>query len=83
VAGVVAGAGEDKPGIVLGKRGDETGRQPVALMGRVFCRVDAAYGLGCAMKATDAVRAFGAVLGKALRPIDHGTGLIPILVALQ
>ena len=35
------------------------------------------------MKATDQQRAFGAVLGKALRPLASGSGLIPILVALQ
>jgi hypothetical protein len=35
------------------------------------------------MKASDPARAFGAVLGKALRPLDRGTGLIPIVVALQ
>jgi hypothetical protein len=96
VAGVVAGAGAYVPGIVLGTRDDDTRSQPVALLGRVLCKVDAAYGpietgdllttsstAGCAMKATDATRAFGAVLGKALRPLDHGIGLIPILVALQ
>jgi hypothetical protein len=35
------------------------------------------------MKATDPTRAFGAVIGKALEPLDAGEGLIPILVALQ
>jgi len=40
-------------------------------------------GLNHAMKARDPARAFGAVLGKALRPLQAGTGLIPILVALQ
>jgi hypothetical protein len=38
---------------------------------------------GHAMKATDPVRAFGAVIGKALRALGDGQGLIPILVALQ
>jgi len=38
---------------------------------------------GHAMKATDPLRAFGAVIGKALRPFSGGTGMIPILVALQ
>jgi hypothetical protein len=37
---------------------------------------------GHAMKATDPSRAFGAVLGKALKPWAAGRGLIPILVAL-
>jgi hypothetical protein len=35
------------------------------------------------MKAGDRDRAFGAVIGKALRPLAAGQGLIPILVALQ
>jgi hypothetical protein len=35
------------------------------------------------MKANDRDRAFGAVLGKALRPLANGRGLIPVLVALQ
>jgi hypothetical protein len=35
------------------------------------------------MKAVDTARAFGAVIGKALRPLKEGQGLIPILIALQ
>jgi hypothetical protein len=38
---------------------------------------------GFAMKATDRQRSFGAVIGKALRPLDSGRRLIPVLVALQ
>jgi hypothetical protein len=38
---------------------------------------------GHAMKADDTGRAFGAVIGKALAPMENGTGLIPILIALQ
>ena len=65
-------------------------------MGKVFCHVDASYGAvaagdllttsptaGHAMKATDRSRAFGAVLGKALKPLPRGCGLVPILVTLQ
>jgi hypothetical protein len=90
VAGVVAGAGGCSPGIVLGTREDDASCRAVALMGRVYCKVDAKYGsielgdllttsptAGCAMKATDRARAFGAVLGKALRRMERGTGLIP------
>lgn len=95
VAGVVSGAGDYKPAIVLdARRGDD--RRPLAVMGKVFCKVDAAYGEvevgdllttspspGHAMKAADASRAFGSVIGKALRPLREGQALIPILVALQ
>jgi len=35
------------------------------------------------MKARDPLKAFGAVIGKALRPLTEGQGLIPILIALQ
>jgi hypothetical protein len=35
------------------------------------------------MKAGDPDRAFGAVIGKALRPLENGVGIIPILVSLQ
>ncbi len=96
VAGVVSGAGSLKPGIVLGKQAGKTGTLPIALIGRVYCRVDAAPGAievgdllttahtpGHAMKAADPARAFGAVIGKALHPLKSGRGLIPILVALQ
>jgi hypothetical protein len=35
------------------------------------------------MKAENPALAFGAVIGKALRPLASGRGLVPILVALQ
>jgi hypothetical protein len=96
VAGILSGAGDYKPGIVLGKRQAEGIRMPLALMGKVYCRVDADHGAiqvgdllttsptpGCAMKAADPLKAFGSVIGKALRPLQSGLGLIPVLVALQ
>jgi hypothetical protein len=96
VAGVVSGAGDYKPGIVLDKKPTRGKRLPVALMGKVYCKVDAQYSPvetgdllttsptpGHAMKASDPLKAFGAVIGKALRPLQEGTSLIPVLVALQ
>jgi hypothetical protein len=96
VAGVISGAGDYKPGIVLDKQQTSGNRQPIALMGKVFCKVDAQFGAievgdllttsptpGHAMKTTDPFKAFGAVIGKALRPLTEGQGLIPILIALQ
>src|ERR1700730_5698452 len=96
VAGVVSGAGDYKPGIVLDKQESGGNRQPVALLGKVFCKVDAQYGAiavgdllttsstpGHAMKADDPLKAFGSVIGKALRPLAAGQGLIPILIAMQ
>jgi len=35
------------------------------------------------MKAADPAKAFGAVIGKALRPFTGGQGLIPIFIALH
>jgi hypothetical protein len=96
VAGVLSGAGNCKPGILLGKQGSQSNRMPLALNGKVYCKVDAQYGTittgdllttsltpGHAMRVSDPSRASGAILGKALRPLTEGRGLIPILVALQ
>jgi hypothetical protein len=96
VAGVVSGAGDYQPALVLDRQPSGANRQPIALMGKVFCKVDAQYGPveigdllttsptpGHAMKAGDPLQAFGAVIGKALRPLEDGQGLIPVLVALQ
>jgi hypothetical protein len=95
VAGVISGAGNYKPGIVLDKRQSQNDRKPIALLGKAYCKADANYGSievgdllttsptpGHAIKATDPQSAFGAVIGKALRPIKGGRGLIPILVGL-
>ena len=92
----VSGAGEYKPGIVLDKHRSAHTRQPIALLGKVYCKVDAQYGAiavgdllttsstpGHAMKAADPAKAFGAVIGKALRAQKEGQGLIPVLIALQ
>jgi hypothetical protein len=96
VAGVISGAGEYRPGLILDRKTSSAGRLPVALVGKVYCKVDADHGAiengdllttsptpGHAMKASDPSRAFGAVLGKALRSLKSGRSLIPILVALQ
>jgi hypothetical protein len=44
VAGVVSGAGPYKPAILMDRRGPGCNRRPIALLGKVFCKVDAAYG---------------------------------------
>lgn len=96
VAGVISGAGDFRPGVVLDRRETIHARRAVALLGKVYCKATAAGGAievgdllttssrpGHAMKAGDAARAFGAVIGKALGPLDDGDGLVPILIALQ
>jgi hypothetical protein len=96
VAGVISGAGDYRPGLILDRQSSSEGRLPLALVGKVYCKVDAAYGPievgdllttsptpGHAMKASDPAQAFGAVIGKALRPLKSGQALVPILVSLQ
>lgn len=96
VAGVISGAGDLKPAIVLDKHESEGNRQPIALLGKVYCQVDADYApvdvgdllttsstRGHAMRADNPTLAFGAVIGKALEALPNGRGLVPILVALQ
>jgi hypothetical protein len=96
VAGVVSGAGDCRAALVLDKREPEESRVAIALVGKVYCKVDAEYSpievgdllttsltLGHAMKATEPAKAFGSVIGKALRPHGCGQGLIPILICLQ
>ena len=43
VAGVVSGAGDFKSGILLDRRPEAPNRPPVALVGKVFCKVDADF----------------------------------------
>ncbi|MEO1352069.1 MAG: hypothetical protein AAFW84_25245 [Cyanobacteria bacterium J06635_15] len=96
VAGIVAGAGDLKPGIILGRRESSSNSVPIALAGRVYCNVDASTHSievgdllttsalpGFAMKVSEPMQALGAILGKALAPLAKGTGSIPVLVALQ
>ncbi|WP_299918374.1 hypothetical protein [uncultured Roseobacter sp.] len=96
VAGVVAGAGGLRPGIVLGRaQAGETSAR-VALMGQVYCWADAEPGeieigdilvsgsrFGHAMRASDPAKAFGAMIGKAMEPLACGTGLIRVLVNIS
>lgn len=96
VAGVISGAGTYSPALILDRQAPSANRLPLALLGKVFCKVDAtripvAIGdllttsltPGHAMKAADPHRSFGAVIGKALQGCVGEHGLIPILVALN
>jgi hypothetical protein len=96
VAGVVSGGEGYHPGIILDKNPNQNKRLPLALTGKTYCRVDAQHAPielgdllttsstpGHAMKACDPLRAFGSVIGKALRSHKENSGMIPILVALQ
>jgi hypothetical protein len=96
VAGVVSGAGAYKPGIVLDKRETGAVRQPIALLGKVFCKVDAQFGAiatgdllttsptpGHAMATKDPIKAFGAVIGKAMSSLKQGTGMVLVLLLIR
>jgi hypothetical protein len=97
VAGVISGAGDYRAGLLLDRQEEsEANRMPVALVGKVACKVEArdcpievgdllttAPTPGYAMKANDPSKAPGAVIGKALQRLTEGQGLIGILVALQ
>ena len=97
VAGIISGAGGVKPGMTMSQEGTlADGKLPVALSGRVYCFVDASQGAiepgdllttsatpGHAMKAGDAAKAQGAILGKAMTGLKEGKGLVLVLVTLQ
>jgi len=96
VVGVVAGAGNYRPGILLDHRNNAAQRVPISVLGKVTCQADASFGsievgdllttsptAGHAMKASDPFLAFGAVIGKALSPLNEGSGLVDVLITLQ
>jgi hypothetical protein len=95
VVGVTSGAGDFQPALRLASKPGKQ-RVPVAIVGRVYCQADADYGAivsgdllttsatqGHAMRTEDAVGGAGAILGKALAPLEAGTGLIPVLLTLR
>lgn len=97
VTGVISGANGIKTGMMMGQEGSKAnGAYPVALTGRVYCLADTSNGPiepgdllttsdkpGHAMKVTDHAKAQGAVLGKAMNRLEHGAGLVLVLVTLQ
>ncbi len=96
VAGIVSGAGGIKPGLTLSQEGVMEGDQNIALSGRVYVLATASNGAikpgdllttssipGYVMKVTDYEKAQGAIIGKAMSPLDKGQGLVLVLVNLQ
>ena len=93
VVGIVAG----EPGVLLGSASSASpeAHAAIALPGTaVLCKVDAGYGSlrvgdllttsptpGHAMRSDEL--APGTILGKALEPLESGTGLIRVLVMLR
>jgi hypothetical protein len=96
VAGVVSGAKNFSVGAVLGNLPGNEDAPAIALSGRVYVWCDASTAAirpgdllttsntpGHAMKANDRDRSHGAVIGKAMEPLDSGQGLVLVLVNLQ
>jgi len=97
VAGIVSGAGDVKPGMLMGQDGSVAdGQHPIALSGRVYVFADASNGpilpgdmlttsdvAGHAMKVDDFARAHGTIIGKAMTSLAKGKGLVLVLVSLQ
>jgi hypothetical protein len=96
VAGVLSGANGVHPGIQMQQQGLLDGGQNVALTGRVYVLADASKGAikpgdllttsdtpGHAMKVWNHSKAQGAILGKAMSGLDHGKGMVLVLVTLQ
>jgi hypothetical protein len=89
---LVAGVISAQPGFILGSR--EPARPLLALVGRVHVKASAENGPirpgdllvsaskpGYAMRCPEPVQCEGAILGKALEPLEQGTGTILILLA--
>ena len=90
IIGIVAG----NPSIRIDNSGAEKGVYPVALAGRVMCKVDArnnpvnpgdlivaANTPGCGMSGKiDSFEKIGTVIGKALDRLDDGIGIIPVFI---
>jgi hypothetical protein len=94
--GVISGAATRRPAVTLAAFEPEAATVPIALVGTVFCLVDADLGSikagdlvtssetpGHAMRATDPIKSFGAIVGKALAPLGEGRALVPIVISLQ
>ena len=97
VAGIVSGARDIQPGLILRQKGTITdGQHLVALTGRVYCLVDATENpinpgdllttsntAGYAMKVMDNNLSQGAIIGKAMTALENSKGLVLVLVSLQ
>ncbi len=96
VAGIVSGANGIRPGISMIQEDKLEAGENVALSGRVYVKADTSAGsiepgdllttsstAGRAMKAADHAQAQGAILGKAMTPLQDGDGMVLVLVTLQ
>ena len=81
--------------MILDRHPERENRLPVAMLGKVSCKVDANYGpirvgdmlttsltKGHGMKAEENAKA-GTIIGKALTSLESGRGYVDMLVNLQ
>ncbi len=93
VIGIVSGACDRKPALVLDRQ--DGNRLPLAVTGKSWCFADATLEpirvgdllttssfAGYSMRASDPISSFGAVIGKALTPLPSGIGKVLVLVGL-
>ncbi|MBI4718242.1 MAG: hypothetical protein HY763_10585 [Planctomycetes bacterium] len=97
VAGIVSGANDLPAGAIMGHTSKDMEEAPaIALTGRVWVQCDRSGGgiepgdllttsdrRGHAMKVSDYARAQGAIIGKAMTPLEGETGMVLVLVSLQ
>lgn len=97
VIGVISGANGISPGMLMGQEGSIAhGKYPIAIVGRVYVKANTENGAivpgdfittsttpGEGMKATDIDAARGAIIGKAMSPIDEKTGFVLVFINLQ
>jgi hypothetical protein len=97
VAGIISGAGNIDPGMILGQSDSVSDCDlKVALTGRVYCLANTSNGAiqqgdllttsnipGHAMKVTNYSMAQGAIIGKAMSSLISDSGLVLVLVSLQ
>ncbi|MEZ4423501.1 MAG: hypothetical protein R3E98_08835 [Gemmatimonadota bacterium] len=97
VVGVVAGAGDYRPGLIMDRQEHPSEpRVPISMMGKVSVKADARHGAirvgdllttspttGAAMAVSDRSQAFGAVIGKALTPLAAGEGFVNLLISMR
>ena len=97
VAGVISGANGVKPGILMGQVGTLAhGEELVTISGRTYVKCNNSNGpieigdlltssntQGEAMKATKKRKRIGAVIGKAMSPLDEEEGFVLVLVNLH
>ena len=97
IAGIISGANGVKPGILMGQKGSSAfGDDLITLSGRTYVKANNLGGpikvgdfltsspvKGEAMRARNARKARGSIIGKAMTPLEAGSDFVLVLVNLQ